>query len=211
VAAKRGAARVLPRAAPVLLRRHLKGRGFACLLAQLLNSERPRCRPALDSCVRFPIPHAAPPYSANSTTEGRALNSILVLYAQAAQRHGCASSKTSSEPEPAPCARVARHQSRRRHERISCTRPWDQPRHNRRPRSHTSRNCTARDWQGWPQEDQRMALPHHERGPVGARRLAGSANPSSALRLFRNVSLRPALDSCVGSPSPHVAPVLSAG
>jgi hypothetical protein len=64
--AKRGAVQTGPRAAPVLLHRPVKGRGFACLpnCAACRSSGTPPLQPTLDSCVRsspgsrHPGPHS---------------------------------------------------------------------------------------------------------------------------------------------------------
>jgi hypothetical protein len=71
---------------------------------------------------------------------------------------------------------------------------------NRWPRPDRACNCAARDRQGWQRDDQSQALSHHERGPDGARRVAGAAHPSTALRCPSSLSptARPARSRRLG-------------
>jgi len=101
---------------------------------------------------------------------------------------GSTSSKASSQPQPTPRARITRQQSGRRYQGISCTRPRDRSRHNRRPCPNRACNCAAREREGRQRDDQSYALPHHERWPIGARRLAGSPHPSNALRCLERAA-----------------------
>jgi hypothetical protein len=145
-----------------------------------LQERRRHCRRWLVKCVRFlPIARRYP-------------------FAALSRR------SASTQPEPAACARVARQQSRRCHLGFSCARPRDRSRHNRWSRPDRACHCAERGRQGWRQGDQSYALPHHERRPDGARRVAGSAHPSSALRCRFRASV-PNSDACFRCSRPLAA------